>query len=127
LSCGAEGSTEGNCENAKVRESAKGSLTRKREENENAKSEGMGGEDPLVPPRFFLSIPFAFSLFRVFVQNAVSLFRVFSRFRSSCRTRSAAADCVEAVHPVQGPNGPIMTYFPLGSETGLECRHDRTR
>jgi hypothetical protein len=21
----------------------------------------------------------------------------------------------------------VMTYFPLGSETGLECRHDRTR
>ena len=75
-----------NCESAKVRESAKRCLTRKREDGEKANFDGTEEEDPPASPGLFLSIPFAFSRLRVFVQNAVSRFRVFSRFRSSIRS-----------------------------------------
>jgi hypothetical protein len=67
-------------DNGRRRETIFGAKTRK---SENAKRidrnwpGSVGGSSSSVPSDF------AFSLFRAFVQNAVSRFRVISRFRSS--------------------------------------------
>src|SRR5207247_3716537 len=79
-----------NSEELRKRETIFAAKARK---SERANVDSMEEEDPSALPRLSMSIPFALSLFRSFVQNAVSRLRFFSRFRRSSGRSGRSHPC----------------------------------